>query len=48
MVCAYNPDHSTIFGDHYGAILVQSGDLMDWQQGFQVAYLSTILSNQFY
>jgi hypothetical protein len=42
-----SPDHSTILGDHHEAILVQSGALMDWQQGFQVAYLTTILSNQF-
>jgi hypothetical protein len=47
MVCACHPDHSTIFEDHHGAILVQSGTWMDLQQGFQVAYLTTILSKQF-
>jgi hypothetical protein len=47
MVCDYHPNHSTIFGDHYGEILVQSGALMDLQQGFQVAYLTTIQLNQF-
>jgi hypothetical protein len=47
MVCAYHPDYSTIFGDHHAAILVQSGALMDLQQGFQLAYPTTILSNQF-
>jgi hypothetical protein len=47
MVCAYYPDHSTIFGDHHGEIIVQSGALMDLQQGFQVAYLTTVQSNQF-
>jgi hypothetical protein len=47
MVCACHLDHSTIIGDHNGVILVQSGALMDLQQGVQVAYLTTILSNQF-
>jgi hypothetical protein len=47
MVCAYHPDHSTIFGNDRGAILVQIEALTDLQQGFQVAYLATILSNQF-
>jgi hypothetical protein len=47
MVCVYHPDHSKIFGDHIGAILVQRGALMDLQQGFQVAYPITIQSNQF-
>jgi hypothetical protein len=28
-VCARHPDYSTIFGDHHGAILVQSEALMD-------------------
>jgi hypothetical protein len=46
-VYAYHPDHSTIFEDHHGVILVQSGAMMDLQQGFQVAYLTTIQSNQF-
>jgi hypothetical protein len=47
MVCACHPDHSTIFKDHHEAILVQSEALMELQQGFQVAYLATILSTQF-
>jgi hypothetical protein len=47
MVCASHPYHSTILGDHHGAILVQSPALMDLQQGFQVDYLTTIQSNQF-
>jgi hypothetical protein len=40
-------DHSAIFGYHHGAIPVQSVALMELQQGFQVAYLITIRSNQF-
>jgi hypothetical protein len=48
MVYACHPDHSTIFEYHHGAILVQSGALMDLHQGFQVAYLTTIQSNQFF
>jgi hypothetical protein len=47
MVCACHPGLSKIFGDHNGAIHVQSRALMDFPQGFQVAYLATILSNQF-
>jgi hypothetical protein len=47
MVCVYHLNHSTIFGDHHGAIIVQSGALMDLQQGFQVVYLTIIQSNQF-
>jgi hypothetical protein len=47
MLCAHHPDHSKIFGDHYGAIIVQSGALMDLQQGFQVVSLTIIQSNQF-
>jgi hypothetical protein len=47
MVCAYHTDLITIFGDHHGENLVQSGALMNLPQGFQVAYLTIILSNQF-
>jgi hypothetical protein len=47
MMCACHPDHSTIFRDQHGAIIVQYGALMDLQQGFQVAYLTTFQSNQF-
>jgi hypothetical protein len=47
MVCVCHPDHSIIFGYHRGAIHVQSGALMDLPHGFQVAYLTTIQSNQF-
>jgi hypothetical protein len=47
MIYAYQPNHSTIFEDHHGAIILQSGALMDLQQGFQEAYLTTIQSNQF-
>jgi hypothetical protein len=42
-----SPHHSTIFEDHHGVLLVQSEHLMDLQQGFQVAYLTTVQSNQF-
>jgi hypothetical protein len=45
MVCACHPYHIKIIGDRHGAILVQSGALMDLQKGFQVAYLITIQSN---
>jgi hypothetical protein len=47
MVCASHRDRSPILEDHNGAHLVQNEGLMDLQQGFQVAYLNTILSNQF-
>jgi hypothetical protein len=40
-VCAYHPDHSTIFGYHHGTLLVQSGALVQLQSSVQVAYLTT-------
>jgi hypothetical protein len=42
-----HPDHSKIFGDHHGGILVQNGALVHFEYGFPLAYLTTILSNQF-
>jgi hypothetical protein len=47
MVCAYHSELSTIFRDHHGTVLIQSRALMDLPQGFEVAYLATILSNLF-
>jgi hypothetical protein len=44
---ACHPDHSPIPEDHYGVLLIQSGALMDLEQGFQVAHLTTVQSNQF-
>jgi hypothetical protein len=46
-VCACHSDDSTIIGDHHGAILVQIRVLVHLELGFQLAYLTTILSNQF-
>jgi hypothetical protein len=43
----YDPNHSQIFEDHHGVLLVQNGALMNLQQGFQVAYLTTVQSNMF-
>jgi hypothetical protein len=43
-----HPGHSTIFVDHHGAILVRNGALVHLEYGFQLAYLTTILSNQFF
>jgi hypothetical protein len=48
MVCASHPNHIKILQDHNGALIVRNGALMDLQQVFQVAYLTTILSNQFF
>jgi hypothetical protein len=42
-----SPRYSTIFEDNHGVLLTQSGALMDLEQGYQVAYLATVQSNQF-
>jgi hypothetical protein len=47
MMCTSQLDHSKILIDHHGVLLVQSGAWMDLEYGFQLAYLTTILSNHF-
>jgi hypothetical protein len=31
LICAYHSDHSAIFVDHYGSLLIQGGGLVDLQ-----------------
>jgi hypothetical protein len=47
MVCACHTDHSPIFGDHHGVLIVKSGAFIHLQQWFQVAYRTIVQSNQF-
>jgi hypothetical protein len=42
LICACHPDHSAMFVDHYGSLLVQGGGMVDSQS----AYLNSIQSNQ--
>jgi hypothetical protein len=43
---ACQPDASASFVDHHGALLVQSGALLDLETELQSAYMSTNQSNQ--